>query len=139
MIQRYIGCLTGRIDGMGGNASRIPASPNGYQLPSGGHGHGHGHEPGHGHGHGGEHCHVHEHCHQCCCTGKVIGIRYNRFGDFVGFDLLSVQGHEHFYRGREEEVEELVKRAWIDRTLLSVHVEAHEPDWPASIVLRRPN
>ena len=76
--------------------------------------------------------------HQHCCTGKVIGIRYNRFGDFEGFDILSVEGHEHFFRGREAEVEELVRRAWMDRTLISVHVEAHYPDWPASIVLRRP-
>jgi hypothetical protein len=34
-------------------------------------------------------------------------------------------------------VEELVRRAWIERTVISVFVESHDPDWPASIVLRR--
>ena len=34
VLLRYISCLSGRIDGMGGHASKIPASPDGYQLPS---------------------------------------------------------------------------------------------------------
>ena len=28
-------------------------------------------------------------------------------------------------------------RAWIERTLISVFVESHDHDWPASIVLRQ--
>jgi hypothetical protein len=109
---------------VGGNASEIPASPDGYQRPSllplprpi----------PVHG-THAGEHR----------ITGKVINIRYNRFGDFEGFTMLSSDGREHRFRGREREVEELVRRAWIERMLISVFVEAHDPDWPASIVLDR--
>jgi hypothetical protein len=101
---------------MGGNASQIPASPDGYQpilpLPV---------------KHAGEHGY----------TGKVIGIRYDRFGDFEGFTLLSEKGHEHWFRGHEHEVEEIVKRAWIERTVISVFVESHDSDWPSSIVLRR--
>jgi len=116
VLLRYISYLSARIVGMGGDPSQIPASPGGYQLPS----------PIAGKGHG-------EHCH----TGKVIGIRYDRFGDFEGFILLSKDGREHSFRGREHQVEELVRRAWVERTLVSVFVESHDSDWPASIVLER--
>ena len=34
VLLRYISYLTGRINGMGGNASQIPPSPDGYQSPS---------------------------------------------------------------------------------------------------------
>jgi hypothetical protein len=116
VLLRYINYLSGRINGMGGNASQIPGSPNGYEppclLPAG---------------------HDEEHCY----TGKVIGIRYDRFGDFEGFTILSETGHEYSFRGREHEVEELVRHAWIERTVISVFVESHDRDWPASIVLRR--
>ncbi|HXC44053.1 MAG TPA: hypothetical protein VNY51_11105 [Candidatus Dormibacteraeota bacterium] len=115
VLLRYISYLSDRINGMGGNASQIPASTNGYQpcllLP--------------------------KHAEERCYTGKVIGIRYDRFGDFEGFTILSEKGHENWFRGREHEVEELVRQAWIERTLISVFVESHNPDWPASIVLRR--
>ncbi len=120
VLLRYISCLFGRIDGMGGNASQIPPSADGYQQPfpipfpvPGKH-------PG-----------------ERSYTGKVIGIRYDRFGDFEGFTLLSKDGHEHRFRGREHEVEELVRRAWVERTLITVVVELHDPDWPASIILER--
>ena len=33
VLLRYICYLSGRIDGMGGNASQIPPSPDGYQPP----------------------------------------------------------------------------------------------------------
>lgn len=116
VLLRYISDLSARIVGMGGDPSKIPPSPGGYQLPS----------PIADQEHG-------EHCH----TGKVIGLRYDRFGDFEGFTLLSTDGREHSFRGREHQVEELVHRAWIERTLISVFVESHDPDWPASIVLER--
>lgn len=124
VLLRYISYLTGRIKGMGGNASEIPGSPDGYQRPSllplp---------RPAPLHGSDtGEHR----------ITGKVIGIRYNRFGDFEGFTVLSSDGRERQFRGREREVEELIRRAWIERTLISIFVEAHDSDWPASIVLDR--
>jgi hypothetical protein len=34
-------------------------------------------------------------------------------------------------------VEALVRSAWIERSVISVHVEKHRRDWPTSIVLRR--
>ncbi|KAN0098275.1 hypothetical protein V8E51_013938 [Hyaloscypha variabilis] len=119
VLQRYISDLSARIVGMGGDPSKIPPSPNGYQLPApipipG---------PGHEHSY----------------AGKVIRIRYDRFGDFEGFTLLEKDGREHAFRGRERRVEELVRRAWAERMLISVVVERHGSDWPASIVLERPN
>jgi hypothetical protein len=119
VLLRWISYLSGRVDGMGGHSSQIPGSPDGYQQPS----------PV-------VHKHPREH-REHCRTGKVIAVHYDRFGDFEGFTLLSEDGYEHLFRGREPKVEELVSRVWIDRTVISVCVEPHEPEWPASIVLRR--
>lgn len=118
VLLRYISYLSARVVAMGGDPSKVPSSPNGYQPPSP--------IPGKGHS---------EHSH----TGKVISVRYDRFGDFDGFTLLSKDGREHLFRGRERKVEELVRRAWVERTLISVFVEPHDSDWPASIVLVRLN
>jgi len=116
VLLRYISYLSDRINNMGGNASQIPGSPGGYQAtPT---------SPG-------------KQVRELCYTGKVIGIRYDRFGDFEGFTILSEKGQEHWFRGREHEVEDIVKDAWIERTLIRVCVELHDPDWPASIVLLR--
>jgi hypothetical protein len=70
-------------------------------------------------------------------TGKVVSLIYDRFGDFAGFKLLTEHGHEHAFQGREQAVEALVKSAWIERSVITVCVEQHRHDWPASIVLRR--
>ncbi len=124
VLLRHISYLAGRIKGMGGNASQIPPSSDGYQQPPAGGYPQPSRVPGK---HAGEHCH----------TGKVIGIRYDRFGDFEGFTILCKNGEERWFRGREHEVEELVRRAWIERTLISVFVDLHDPNWPTSIVLER--
>ena len=70
-------------------------------------------------------------------TGKVTGVVYDRFGDFAGFVLLTLDGHEHRFRGQEDEVEDLVHRAWLERILITVYPDRHDPHWPKSIVLRR--
>ena len=70
-------------------------------------------------------------------TGKVEAVHYDRFGDFVGFTLLSEEGLEHRFRACEPAVAELVRAAWIDRTLIRVRVDQHERDRPADISLLR--
>jgi hypothetical protein len=70
-------------------------------------------------------------------TGKVSEIIYDRFGDFDGFSILTEEGHEHSFRGREHEVEELVNRAWTERIVISVFAERRDHHVPVSIVLRR--
>ena len=70
-------------------------------------------------------------------TGKVAAINYDRFGDFCGFVILNEEGHEHHFRGRELEIEELVREAWEKQTVVTVVVEEHERDWPVRLILRR--
>jgi hypothetical protein len=70
--------------------------------------------------------------------GKIVGVSYDRFGDFEGFMLETEEGHEHTFHAREHAIEELVRVAWAERIVITVHVEAHRPERPASIVLRRP-
>lgn len=66
-----------------------------------------------------------------------MSVIYDRFGDFEGFVLLTETGHEHCFRGREPEIERLVRYAWDDRAVITVFVEKHCPEYPVSIVLRR--
>ncbi|WP_429360875.1 hypothetical protein [Paraburkholderia sp. MM5496-R1] len=119
VLQRYLDLIAGRVSGFGGDPSGIPPSPTG-DVP--------GHKPSPRPGHGRARREF---------TGKVVGISYDRFGDFEGFTLLTLEGHEREFRGRERNVEELIDRAWRERTLISVFVEEHEPEWPAVVVLRR--
>jgi hypothetical protein len=62
VLQRYIDYLAGRVDGLGGNSSTVQPSPRGVQ-------------PGPIFGN------RHE------VDGKVVGVIYDRFGDFDGFLL----------------------------------------------------
>jgi hypothetical protein len=119
VLARLIGVVAGRILGMGKNPTLIPPSLTGY------------HPSGQGQGKGGE-----EHHHDY--TGKVIGIVYDRFGDFEGFRLLTEEGHEVSFHGREEKVELLVYRAWEERFVIRVRVEGHDRHWPSSITYCRP-
>jgi len=125
VLKRYLGLIIGRVGGFGGDPGQIPPSPSGT-VP--------GHYP--------PPCpepepprHRREEIIEF--TGKVVSLIYDRFGDFAGFKLITEHGHEHEFSGREEAVEELVKSAWIERSVISVHVEEHRRDWPTSIVLRR--
>jgi hypothetical protein len=124
VLERYLYQTTGRVNGYGGNAGSINPSQNGI-IP----GHGpvkpphHLPKPGQDHARG--------------FTGKVIGITYDRFGDFEGFTLLTEHGTEHWFRGHEERIEDLVMMAWRERIVITVYVQQHTHDWPSSIVLRR--
>jgi hypothetical protein len=122
VLQRYLGLIIGRVGGFGGKPGQIPPSQSG-NVP--------GHfPPPHRPPHPGLEPVIE-------FTGKVVSLIYDRFGDFAGFRLLTEHGHEHEFRGREEAVEALVKSAWIERSVISVHVEGHRREWPTSIVLRR--
>jgi hypothetical protein len=116
VLQRYIEQLKGRVNGYGGVAGEIGPSPTGgLSFPV---------EPppifpG------------------LSLTGKVTNIVYDRFGDFEGFVLRNEFGELRRFRGREPRVEELVRFAWKERTLITVFVEPAEPEWPALIVLDR--
>jgi hypothetical protein len=128
VILRWIGVLTGRIDGMGGDAGTIPGSANGYQPIGKGLG-GEGAGRGRGFGHGGLRC----------WTGKVLGVQYDRFGDFEGFELQTEAGEAKWFRGRERAIEEIVLEAWKERRVVRVCVEEPDAEWPRSITLVRPH
>jgi hypothetical protein len=119
VLQRYVAQIIGRITGFGGNPSQIVPSPTGT-VPQPPHS-----TPGKCEPVGKE------------FTGKVIGIKHDRFGDFEGFILLSECGEEHCFRGREHQIERLIHSAWEQRTVISVFVDHHHPLVPVSIMVRR--
>jgi len=122
VLHRLVEITAGRVQGFGVNPNQIPPSWNGYAPPATGR------EPGGGH-HDKHHYEV---------AGKVVGIVYNRFGDFVGFRLITEHGHERSFRGREREMEALVYRAWEEEILVTLRLEEPDSDWPSTIIYRRP-
>lgn len=118
-LGRYIQQVSGRVSGLGGNPGSIGPSQGGFTSG------------------GGKHHPPHHQPHREERTGKVSSVIYDRFGDFEGFVLLSEKGHEHCFRGREPQIERLVRYAWDDRAVITVFTEEHRPEWPVSIVLRR--
>jgi hypothetical protein len=136
VFKRYIEQIEGRVKGFGGDPGKILPSPIGNVpgWPVHGKGGGRGGEPDHDGHHGRGEIELLEGFHY---TGKVTGVVYDRFGDFEGFILLTEHGHEHVFRGREREIEDLVHRAWLERIVISVFVDDHDRRWPKSIVLRR--
>ncbi len=72
-------------------------------------------------------------------TGKVVAIDYDRFGDFCGFTILSEHGRERHFHAREPKMEEVVYRAWVERSVISVFAEEHDRHRPARLILRRPH
>jgi hypothetical protein len=70
-------------------------------------------------------------------TGKVSAIHYDRFGDFRGFTILTERGDEQDYVSTEHFVEELVRTAWVERSLLRVVSDEHDPERPDRLTLLR--
>ncbi len=122
ILVRYAEQVGGRIKGFGGDPGRIQPSPTGAVPGFGPPRHG---EPGH-HGRKG------------IVVGKVSAVRFDRFGDFVGFCLLDEEGHEHSFRSVEPKTHELITYAWSDRTLIAVRTTEGDPHWPVEISLLRP-
>jgi hypothetical protein len=117
VFRRYVGQVAERFRGLGGNPLLVLPSPTGGVTPPSAK------PPKHGP--------------QAEFTGKVVGLKYDGFGDFEGFILHTEQGDERFFQGRDHKIEELVDRAWKERIVISVFVQRHDPDRPESIVLRR--
>lgn len=99
---RYLDIVAGRVAGMGGDPTQVPATPDGdWRHPckddddKGEH---HGHDEHHGH-----------------VTGKVVALRYDHFGDFVGFDVEDARDGHVVLDSREQQVEALARRAWRQR------------------------
>jgi hypothetical protein len=122
--ERLIRLTERRVEGLGGDPSRIPPSLGGYQGGK--------HRPGQGEPGRGDHDRRDER-HDRSITGKIDGIVYDRFGDFAGFCLRDEHGCEHHYRAREAAIERLALEAWRERWVVTAvadkehhHYEPHE-------------
>lgn len=116
VLQRYIGLVSARIDGLGGNASAVPASFDGIPRPSGGE----------------------ELCgHEAKWVGKVCGLIFDHFGDFEGF-ILKTEMSEHRFATRERDVRVLVERAWRERLLITVEGNAEQPHFIRRVIVLKP-
>jgi hypothetical protein len=117
---RFLDQIAGRVAGFGGDPWKILPSPTGTgpglpPLP--------GPIPPEHRAHG--------------STGKVMGIRYDRFGDFEGFLLLTEHGHERAFSSHEQAIERLAYEAWEHRQVITVFTEHHHSSVPTSIIIRR--
>jgi len=97
VLQRYIGYIAARVNGLGGNANTIQPSPWGAQgappIPS---------------------------PKRDEFMGKVAGLIYDHFGDFEGFILETANCETHRFCSREPKVEAIVREMWRDRSLVTV-------------------
>jgi len=121
VLRRYIDLVSARVDGCGGSASSVPPSLHGYPATGAKGGFGGGPPPGL----------------DVEFVGKVVGLIYDRFGDFEGFTLETEQGMFERFHCAEQAIEELVRRAWIDRYVIAVIARKGERHVPVSIILRR--
>lgn len=126
VLLRYIGYLSDRIDGLGGDAGAIQPSPTGlptrYKPPRGrddDHD-----DDDHGRRDHDHDRHHHEHDHDRDddvdvdrYSGKVIEIVYDCFGDFEGFVLGCCEG-DRLFRSRAIGIEAIVRRALRDCDVL---------------------
>lgn len=103
---RYLDQLTAKVGALGGDPSRIPATGTGTWRDHGDHG-------GHDHGDADDRARA----------GKVIALCYDRFGDFEGFVIETFEGRDRRFFSREQRIELLARRAWIDRLRVLVFTE----------------
>jgi hypothetical protein len=115
VFERYLGVVGDRVLALGGDPGRIKPSPSG------------GNEPGPAPG--GEHRHA--------FVGRVSELRYDRFGEFVGF-LLDTEDGERRFTVHEPDLSRLIHDVWEHRVLVRVAVAGGEPHRPRWIELLRP-
>lgn len=119
VFRRYLAVLAGRVSALGGDPDDIIPSPTGEGRP----------EP--------RPRPEPEHEREVCCTGKIIGLTFDHFGDFEGFTLDTEDGPRRF-RSRETNMRDLAERAWRERLRLTVCAERHAPSRPTSITIHEP-
>jgi hypothetical protein len=104
VLERYVSLVAARVDGLGGHADDVKPSLRGFlpgpAKPSGPAGHE-------------------------AAIGKICAVAYDRFGDFVGFELETESGELRPFRTREEEIAVIARRAWHERCVVRVLADAH--------------
>jgi hypothetical protein len=113
VLLRYIADIVGRVRGFGGDPDTIQPSPvgdvPGLKRPP---------PPT-----------VRE------VTGKIETLIYDHFGDFEGFVLETQSGGHHHFYSREATMQVLVRRAWIERTRMTVYHDLLREDLPLRLLL----
>ena len=111
VLQRYIGYLAARVDGLGGDSGGIEPSPKG--IPP--------RRP--------------KKCLEREYTGKICEVMFDCYGEFEGF-MLSECGEKQTFRTRERGIGEIALRACRERFLVSVYVTDDERSHFCRIVFR---
>jgi hypothetical protein len=96
VLQRYIGYLAGRVDGLGGDSVSVQPSPNGISPT----------RP--------------KPCAEQEYTGKICNVVFDCFGEFEGFELRDCCD-THAFKTRERGIGELALRACRERLTVSVY------------------
>ncbi len=108
---RYLQQIAGRVKGLGGDPTQIPPSGTG-QIP------GKGIRP-----------------HREEFAGKIAGLIYDHFGDFLGFLLETADCDVRRFESREVRMERVVREAWEIRATVYVIVELHRPHCPLEVIV----
>ena len=125
VFNRYLKKIAGRVQVFGGDPTKILPSPTG-DGPWNQH-------PGKPH----HHKEPWEDADLLSFTGKIAGLLFDRFGDFEGFILDTIEEERKFY-SREEAIKILAERAWAKRLRITVRTEPHEIDRSIRIILHKP-
>jgi hypothetical protein len=113
VLQRYISYVAARVDGLGGDANKIPPSPNG--APVG--------------GKAGDK-------ETLTYSGKVPEVVFDCFGEFEGFALECCHADLHYFKSREKAIGELLLRVCKERSSITLHVRKQHPADILSIIVR---
>ena len=112
VLQRYIGYIAARVDGLGGNANEIPASPNGAPIL------------------------VKVGLRDIVTyKGKVCEVMYDCFGDFEGFALERCCAERIYFKSRQHAIGELALRVCKERLPIAVRIEKMDPPKIISIIV----
>jgi len=129
VLKRYVGYISGRVDGLGGagTAASIPPSFGGAPVPG---------------------------LDEICCTGHVTGLLFDGSGDFEGFLIVFdekrkhedkfkylesfkyTREHEYRINIREPHVHELIEHVWHRHLCITICLDGRKPHTLRHIILR---
>jgi murein tripeptide amidase MpaA len=114
IFERYLIQVAGRVTALGGDPAKITPSSSGedWRWPIVGQD-------------------------LVCATGKIAALRFDRYGDFEGFDLDTADGDRR-YLSRERDLAELAERAWRERLRITVCAQPHSPHRAETVTVLQP-
>lgn len=131
VFRRYVDLFTGRVAGLGGDPTLIVATGDGAWKHPGAWCRGDDHD-GHDHTGAGFHHRRHDECRngehdeeyvgRGLLTGKVVTLKYDHFGDFIGFVVETARDVNYVVWSRERRIERLAHQAWVTRATVRVRL-----------------